>query len=86
MLIWEAANPLLPAILKKFSVIYYLKSLCPVQIPLDPGMPALFAMLVSNGDPISAYVAVFGLLSLSVLVLWASSLKVRRLEINYTTE
>jgi len=86
VLIWEAANPLLPAILKKFSVIYYLKSLCPVQIPLDPGMPALFAMLVSNGDPISAYVAVFGLLSLSVLVLWASSLKVRRLEINYTTE
>jgi hypothetical protein len=86
VLIWEAANPLLPAILKKFSVIYYLKSLCPVQIPLDPGMPALFAMLVSNGDPISAYVAVFGVLGLSVLVLWASSLRVRRLEINYTTE
>jgi ABC-type Na+ efflux pump permease subunit len=86
VLIWEAANPLLPAILKKFSVIYYLKSLCPVQIPLDPGMPALLAMLVSNGDPISAYVAVFGLLGLSVLVLWASSLKVRRLEINYATE
>ena len=86
VLIWEAANPLLPALLKKFSVIYYLKSLCPVQIPLDPGMPALFAMLVSNGDPISSYVAVFGLLALTVLVLWASSLKVRHLEINYTTE
>ena len=86
VLIWEAANPLLPALLKKFSVIYYLKSLCPVQIPLDPGMPALLTMLVSNGDPISKYVAVFGLLALSVLVLWASSLKVRRLEINYTTE
>jgi ABC-type Na+ efflux pump permease subunit len=86
VLIWEAANPLLPALLKKFSVIYYLKSLCPVQIPLDPGMPALLAMLVSNGDPISSYVAVFGLLALSVLVLWASSLKVRGLEINYTTE
>jgi ABC-type transport system involved in multi-copper enzyme maturation permease subunit len=86
VLVWESANPLLPALLKKFSVIYYLKSLCPVQIPLDPGMPALLAMLVSNGDPISSYVAIFGLLALSVLVLWASSLKVRTLEINYTTE
>lgn len=86
VLIWEAANPLLPALLKKFSVIYYLKSLCPVQIPLDPSMPALLTMLVSNGDPISKYVAVFGLLALSLLVLWASSLKVRSLEINYTNE
>jgi len=43
-------------------------------------------MLVSNGDPISAYLAVLGLLGLSVVVLWSSSLKVRRLEINYTTE
>jgi hypothetical protein len=86
VLIWEAANPLLPALLKKFSVIYYLKSLCPVQIPVEPGAPALFKMLVSNADPISAYLAVFGLLALAVLILWASSLKVRRLEINYTTE
>jgi hypothetical protein len=86
VLIWEAANPLLPALLKKFSVIYYLKSLCPVQIPIDPGMPALLKMLVSNGDPISTYLAVFGLLALAVLALWASSLKIRRLEINYTTE
>jgi hypothetical protein len=86
VLIWEAANPLLPALLKKFSVIYYLKSLCPVQIPTDPGLPALLKMLVSNGDPISAYLAVLGLVALAVVVLWASSLKVRTLEINYTTE
>ncbi len=86
VLIWEAANPLLPALLKKFSVIYYLKSLCPVSIPTDPGMPALLKLLVSNGDPISSYLAVLGLLALAVLVLWASSFKIRRLEINYTTE
>jgi len=86
ILIWEAANPLLPALLKKFSVIYYLKSLCPVQIPADPGMPALLKLLVSNGDPISAYVAVLGLLALAFVALWAASLKVRTLEINYTTE
>jgi len=86
VLIWEAANPLLPALLKKFSVIYYLKSLCPVPVTTDPGLPSLFKLLVSNGDPISPYLAVFGLLALAVLVLWVSSIKIRKLEINYTTE
>lgn len=86
VLIWEAANPLLPALLKKISVIYYLKSLCPVSIPVDPGMPALFAILVSNADPISGYIAVFGLLCVSVAILAACTKRVRRLEINYTTE
>lgn len=86
ILIWEAANPVLPSLLKKMSVIYYLKSLCPVEIPLDPGMPPLFALLVSNSDPVSAYVAVLGLLGLSVVVLVASGRRVRRLEINYTTD
>jgi ABC-type transport system involved in multi-copper enzyme maturation permease subunit len=86
ILVWEAANPLLPALLKKVSVIYYLKSLCPVNIQVDPGTPALMKLLVSNADPISAYVAVLGLLALAVAVLIASSASVRRLEINYTTE
>ncbi len=36
ILIWEAINPFLPAVLKQFSVIYYLKSLCPVDIPSPP--------------------------------------------------
>src|SRR5271165_2778061 len=31
LLVWEAINPFLPAVLKKFSVIYYLKSLCPIE-------------------------------------------------------
>jgi ABC-type transport system involved in multi-copper enzyme maturation permease subunit len=86
VLIWEAANPVLPALLKKFSVIYYLKSLLPVNIPLDPGMPPLMALLVSNADPVSGYVAVFGLLALAIAVLIASTTSVRRLEINYTTD
>jgi len=86
VLIWEAANPLLPALLKKFSVIYYLKSLCPVPVAAPPGMPALFKLLVSSGDPISAYLAVLGLLALAAVVLWACTFKIRKLEINYTTE
>ena len=86
VLIWEAANPLLPVLLKKVSIIHYLKSLCPVDIPVDPGMPSLLALLVSNPKPISGYIAVFGLLVLSVAILAVSGKRVRRLEINYTTD
>jgi len=86
ILVWEGINPFLPALLKKFSVIYYLKSLCPVDIPSPPGTPPLLSLLVSNPDPISAPVAIMGLLFVSLLVLYVSSFQIRRMEINYTTE
>lgn len=86
ILIWEALNPFLPGILKQFSVIYYLKSLCPVEIPSPPGMPPLLALLISNTDPVSAPVAVVGIVIVALIALYASSIQVRRMEINYTTE
>ena len=86
ILIWEAVNPFLPPLLKQFSVIYYLKSLCPVDVPTPPGTPPLFAMLVSNPDPVSGTVAVVGVVTVALVALYASSLQVRRMEINYTTE
>jgi hypothetical protein len=86
ILAWEAANPFLPALLKKFSVIYYLKSLCPVDIPTPPGTPPLLALLISNSDPVSAPMAILGIVSVALLVLYVSSFQVRRLEINYTSE
>jgi hypothetical protein len=86
ILIWEAINPFLPAVLKQISVIYYLKSLCPIEIPAPPGMPPLLALLVSTSDPLSAPVAVFGLVTVALLALYVSSTRVRRMEINYTTE
>jgi hypothetical protein len=86
ILVWEAANPFLPALLKKFSVIYYLKSLCPVDIPTPPGTPPLLSLLVSNPDPVSAPVAILGIAIAALLVLYVSSFQVRRMEINYTTE
>lgn len=85
-LIWEAINPFLPAVLKQFSIIYYLKSLCPVEIPVAPGTSPLFALLISNPDPISAPVAIIGILAVSVIALYISSLQVRRMEVNYTAE
>jgi ABC-type transport system involved in multi-copper enzyme maturation permease subunit len=86
ILVWEAANPFLPALLKKFSVIYYLKSLCPVDIPTPPGTPPLLTLLVSNSDPVSTPMAIVGIVSVALLVLYVSSFQVRRLEINYTSE
>ena len=86
ILVWEAMNPFLPALLKKISVLYYLKSLCPVDIPTAPGTPPLFALLVSNPDPVSTPVAILGIVIVSLLVLYLSSFQVRRLEINYTSE
>jgi hypothetical protein len=86
ILLWEAINPFLPGLLKKFSVIYYLKALCPVNVPSDTGTPPLLRLLISNGDPVSAPLAVLGILAVSAIALYASSLQVRRMEINYSTE
>ena len=86
ILIWEAINPFLPALLKQVSVIYYLNSLCPVDVPVAPGTPPLLALLVSNPDPVSAPVAILGVLVVAIIALYVSSLQVRRMEINYTTE
>jgi ABC-type transport system involved in multi-copper enzyme maturation permease subunit len=86
ILIWEAINPFLPGLLKQFSVIYYLKSLCPVDIPTPPGTSPFLALLISNSDPVSAPLAVLGILIVALIALYASSIQVRRMEINYTTE
>lgn len=86
ILVWEGVNPFLPAMLKKISVIYYLKSLCPVEIPSPPGMPAILSLLVSNPDPVSTPVAILGIVGMALLVLYISSFQADRMEINYTTE
>ena len=86
VLIWELINPFLPALLKQFSVIYYLKSLCPVEIPVSPGTPGLLALLISNADPISPPLAIAGILTVTLIALAISGVQVRRMEINYTTE
>jgi hypothetical protein len=72
--------------LKQFSVIYYLKSLCPVEIPVSPGTAGLLALLISNADPVSPPLAILGILVVALLALFVSSVQVRRMEINYTTE
>lgn len=84
ILIWESINAFLPGVLQKFSVIYYLKSLCPIDAPPDIGPP--FSMLLVNADPISPAIAVPGILLFTALVLVIAALQVRRMEINYGTD
>lgn len=72
---WEGINFFLPALLKKFSVIFYMQSLYPVPLPTQ-----IFAIVA---EPISAWLAVPGLLLFIVLLLAAAAWRCRRLEINY---
>lgn len=81
MLVWESINSFLPAFLQKFSVIYYLKSLCPVEVPPNVGPP--LSLLAVNPDPVSPLVAIPSLIALSILVVFWSGYRIRRLEISY---
>jgi len=44
--VWENLNPFLPDLLKKISIIFYLKSLCPVEVPVPPP----FSVMVVESD------------------------------------
>jgi ABC-type transport system involved in multi-copper enzyme maturation permease subunit len=72
---WEQINPFLPALMKKISVIFYLKSLLPVSIDEGP-----FAVIA---DPVPGWIAVPGLLVFTVAVLVAAALRIRKMEIAY---
>jgi hypothetical protein len=73
--LWEQANPFLPVLLKKISVIFYLQSMLPVQVDEGP-----FAVIA---DPVPAWLAVPGLLGFTALVLIAAGMRIRRMEIAY---
>jgi hypothetical protein len=86
VLLWESANVFLPAALKKISLIFYLQSLCPVVAPEDVKLPAVWKLLISTVEPASPFTAVSGILLLTLIVLVASALRARKLEINYSVD
>ncbi|HWB84948.1 MAG TPA: ABC transporter permease [Bryobacteraceae bacterium] len=79
VMVWENLNPFLPTLLKKISVIFYLKSLCPVEIPVPPPL----SLLVVETNPTPAWIAVPGLLALAALILGYAAVSARTAEINY---
>jgi hypothetical protein len=86
LLIWEGANGILPHVLQKMSILYYLQSLCPVPAPMDGDAPALIRLLAAPAAPASRPGAILGLLLLTAFVLWIAARAVRRMQIAYGTE
>src|SRR5437764_2318839 len=79
---WETISSVLPATLQKLTVTFYLKQLAPVDVPKD-GLLALFTVVT---EPIAPWVAVFGLLCLTVAVLAYACVRIRHIEISYTSD
>ena len=77
--VWENLNPFLPDLLKKISIIFYLKSLCPVEVPVPPP----FSVMVVESDPTPMWIAVPGLLAVAAILLMYSAISARQTEINY---
>jgi hypothetical protein len=75
---WEWLNFLLPPMLKKISVIHYLESLTPFPISGGP-----FAIPV---EPTPAWLSIPGLFVFTAIVLFVSSLQIRRMEIRYGSD
>ena len=75
---WEGIHFLLPPLLKKVSVFYYLQSLCPVPVSEGPLAPL--------SDAPSPWLAVPGLLLFAALLVALSAWKIRRMEIKYEEE
>jgi ABC-type transport system involved in multi-copper enzyme maturation permease subunit len=86
LLVWESINGFLPDLLQKLSILHYLQSMCPVPAPIESDTPALLRLILSPAAPSSRGLAVLGLMAVTLLVLWAASRAVKRIEINYGTE
>jgi ABC-type transport system involved in multi-copper enzyme maturation permease subunit len=79
---WETIAPIFPSWAQRLSVTFYLKHLCPVSLPIE-GPMAIFTIVA---EPVSPFVAVIGLLTLTLAILVLSCFLIHRLEITYTAE
>jgi ABC-type transport system involved in multi-copper enzyme maturation permease subunit len=82
VLLWEMFHAVLPPLLQKLTIGFYLKQLCPVSVP-PVGVMALFTVVA---EPVSAYVAVPGLLGLCAAILLFAFWKIRKFEISYLAD
>jgi ABC-type transport system involved in multi-copper enzyme maturation permease subunit len=79
---WEAIAPIFPAWAQRLSITFYLKHLCPVNLPIR----GPFAIFTIVAEPVSPLIAVLGLLSLTIAILALSCFLIHRMEITYTAE
>lgn len=86
LLAWEGAAGILPHVLQRISILYYLQSMCPVPAPMDDDAPTLIRLLAAPAAPASRPGAILGLVLLTAFALWIASRAVRRMEIAYGGE
>lgn len=79
---WEFISAVLPPFLQQFSVSSHLRHLMPVSVPAE----GIFALLTVTTEPVPAWLAVVGVLVLTLAILAISCYRMRSLEISYTTE
>ncbi len=78
---WESINFLLPATLKKISVIFYLQSFHPVPPPeTQDGFLALFRVFA---DAPPAWLSILGFIIFTGLVILAAGWRARNMEVTY---
>jgi ABC-type transport system involved in multi-copper enzyme maturation permease subunit len=82
VLCWEMFHAILPPLLQKLTIAFYLKQLSPVSVPAD-GVLALFTVVA---EPVSPYIAVPGLFCLCAAILGFAFWKVRTFEISYLAD
>lgn len=75
---WEWVNFLLPPLLKKISIIHYLRTLAPVPMSEGP--------LATIVEPTPAWISIPSLILFTGIVLILASLRIRKLEISYGSE
>lgn len=75
---WEWVNFLMPPLLKKISIIHYLRSLSPIPVSEGP--------LATVVDPTPAWISVPSMIVFTVAVLILASVRIRRMEIRYGNE
>jgi ABC-type transport system involved in multi-copper enzyme maturation permease subunit len=75
---WESLSFLMPAFLKRLTMVHYLEALCPVPVSGGP-----FALLA---DPPSAWLSVPGIVALSAVLLWTACHAIRRMDVQYGTD
>jgi ABC-type transport system involved in multi-copper enzyme maturation permease subunit len=78
--VWENINPFLPQMLQKISVIFYLRSMLPVELPVT----GPFAVMVIEADPFPAWITIPGVLAVAALVLTYTAITARQAEISYS--
>lgn len=76
---WEFINFLLPAFLKKVSVIFYLQAIYPIPVEIK-------SLLAVIADPPPVWASIFGLLVFTALVLGAACWRARGMEVSYGGE